>query len=57
MLSLPSPGVHNLPAADAVAVARDANDELAAIVATHPDRFQALAVLPTAAPEEAAREL
>lgn len=57
VLSLPSPGVHNLPAAEAVAVARAANDELAEIVAQHPDRFDALAVLPTPDPQAAAAEL
>jgi|SRR5436305_2760833 len=57
VLSLASPGVQNLPAADAVAVARDANDTLAAIVAANPDRFQAFAAIPTAVPEAAAAEL
>lgn len=57
VLSLPSPGVHNLSAADAVSVARDANDELAAIVAARPDRYEALAVIPTADPAAAAVEL
>lgn len=57
VLSLPSPGVQNLSAADAVTVARQANDALAEIVAGNPDRFQALAAIPTAAPERAAAEL
>jgi len=57
VLSLASPGVQNLPAADAVAAARDANDTLADIVAANPDRFQAFAAIPTAVPEAAAAEL
>jgi predicted TIM-barrel fold metal-dependent hydrolase len=57
VLSLATPGVQNLPAADAVAVAREANDGLAAIVNGNPERFQALAAIPTPAPEAAAAEL
>ena len=57
VLSLASPGVQNLPAADAVSVAREVNDTLAEIVKGHPERFQALATIPTSAPEAAAAEL
>jgi len=57
VLSLNSPGVQNLPAADAVSVARQANDALGEIVASHPDRFQGFAAIPTPDPEGAAREL
>lgn len=57
VLSLTSPGVQNLGAADAVHVAREANDALAGIVAAHPDRFQAFAAIPTPDPEQAAAEL
>lgn len=57
VLSLASPGLHNLAATDAVHVARDANDELAEIVAARPDRYQALAAIPTSAPQHAAAEL
>ncbi|SFW79674.1 amidohydrolase family protein [Amycolatopsis australiensis] len=57
VLSLAAPGVQNLPAADAVSVARAANDALAEIVATHPERFQAFAAVPTSSPEAAAAEL
>lgn len=56
VLSLASPGVQNLAPADAVSVARDANDTLAAITAANP-RFQALAAIPTPSPETAAAEL
>jgi len=57
VLSLTSPGTEQLDAAPATALAREANDFLAAAVARHPDRFAGLAVLPTAAPDAAAEEL
>ncbi|WP_217145134.1 amidohydrolase family protein [Streptomyces sp. AC627_RSS907] len=57
VLSLSSPGVQDLPEADAVAVAREANDQLAEIVASRPDRFQAFAAIPTQSPAAAAAEL
>ncbi|GII82179.1 amidohydrolase [Sphaerisporangium siamense] len=57
VLSIASPGVQNLPGPDAVAVARDTNDELAAIVAGDPARFQAFAAIPTQSPPAAAAEL
>ena len=57
VLSLASPGVQNLPAADSVAVAREANDTLAEVVRGNPDRFQALAAIPTPDPEAAPAEL
>jgi predicted TIM-barrel fold metal-dependent hydrolase len=57
VLSLASPGVQNLAAADAVTVAREANDALAEIVAAHPKRFQAFAAIPTPEPGAAAAEL
>lgn len=57
VLSLASPGVQNLPADVAVAVAREANDTLTEIVDGNPERFQALAAIPTPDPEAAAAEL
>ena len=57
VLSLASPGVQNLSAADAVPVAREANDALAEIVNGNPERFQALAAIPTSSPKAAAEEL
>ncbi len=57
VLSLSNPGVQNLSAADAVAVAREANDGLAEIVRGNPGRFQALAAIPTPDPEAAPAEL
>ena len=57
VLSLTTPGVQNLPARQAVALAREANDLLAAAVTARPDRFGGLAALPTSAPGAAADEL
>jgi uncharacterized protein len=57
VLSLTSPGTEQLEAAEAMAVAQDANDFLAEAVKQHPARFAGLATLPTAVPEKAADEL
>ncbi len=57
VLSLNSPGVEQSEAAEAIALARDANDLLAAAVRKYPKRFAGLAALPMGAPEQAAEEL
>jgi predicted TIM-barrel fold metal-dependent hydrolase len=57
VLSLSTPGVQNLAAADARRLARDANDAVAAAVSSRPERFQGFATLPTPDPEAAAGEL
>jgi len=57
VLSLTAPGVEQMDAADAVAMARDANDYLADAVKNNPARFAAFAALPTGAPDAAAAEL
>ena len=57
VLSLNTPGVHNLAPEDSVVIAREANDALAGIVASNPKRYQAFAAVPTPAPERAAEEL
>jgi predicted TIM-barrel fold metal-dependent hydrolase len=57
VLSLAPPGTQGLDAVDAIALSRDANDEVAAAVAAHPDRFRAFATLPLADPHAAAVEL
>jgi uncharacterized protein len=57
VLSLTSPGVEQLDATDAVALARATNDRLAAAVRQHPSRLAGFAALPTAAPDAAAEEL
>lgn len=57
VLSVNSPGVQNLGPAEAVALAREANDTVAEAVGRHPDRFQAFATVPTPDPAAAAAEL
>jgi uncharacterized protein len=57
VLSLTSPGTEQLEAAEAMSIARDANDFLAEAIKKHPSRFAGLATLPTAAPDKAADEL
>ncbi len=57
VLSLTSPGTEQLDAAEAMALARESNDRLAAAVSRHPGRFAGFAALPTSAPEAAAGEL
>jgi predicted TIM-barrel fold metal-dependent hydrolase len=57
VLSLSGPGLEPLPASDAVALARDANDRVAEAVAANPDRFDGFVNLPTPDPEGAAAEL
>ena len=57
VLSLTFPGVEQLEAAEAVAIARETNDLLAEAVRRHPDRFAGFAALPTASPQAAADEL
>ena len=56
VLSLTTPMLHDL-GRESIDIARRTNDALAAAVARHPTRFQALATLPVAMPEEAALEL
>ena len=57
VLSLTTPGLHDLPAAQAVDLQHATNDLIAATVCSHPDRFQGFATLATPAPRQAAREL
>src|SRR5690242_5262165 len=54
VLSLMAPGLEQFDAPDAIAIARDANDQLGAAVLRHPARF---AALPSPEPEAAADEL
>lgn len=56
VLSMTTPGLHDL-GLESVDLARRINDLLAEVVARHPARFQAMAVLPVAAPQNAALEL
>src|ERR671938_198727 len=57
VLSLLAPGLEQLDPADAIAVARDANDQLGAAVQRRPTRLAGFAALPSPAPEAAADEL
>ena len=58
IVSLNAPAVQGVPdAGEAAALARAANDELAAEVGAHPDRLGAFAALPMQDPEAAALEL
>ena len=57
ILSVVTPATQALPAAEAVALARDANDEASSAVRAHPERFGAFATLPTSDPQAAAAEL
>ncbi len=57
ILSVTTPGTQILAPADAVRLAREANDVLADAVKLHPDRFAALATLPTPDPAAAVVEL
>lgn len=57
VLSLTSPGVQQMEAAEAVATAYEQNDYLADRVNQYPDRFAGFAALPTPVPDRAAKEL
>ena len=57
VLSLTTPGLHNLEAAQSIELARRTNDLVAETVAKRPDRFQGFAALPTPAPDACAAEL
>jgi predicted TIM-barrel fold metal-dependent hydrolase len=57
LVSPPPPGVAGLTKADSVAVARDANDELAELSTRSGGRLRGLALLPLQHPEDAADEL
>lgn len=57
VLSHTASGIPQIPAAEAVALSRAINDQLAEAIHAHPDRFVGLATLPTPDPEAAAAEL
>jgi uncharacterized protein len=57
VISLTSPGLHNLPADAATHLQLETNDRIAELVNDHPDRFQGFATLATPAPAAAAQEL
>jgi hypothetical protein len=57
VISLTSPGLHNLPANEATRLQVETNDRIAELVNADPDRFQGFATLATPAPAAAAQEL
>lgn len=57
VLSLTTPGLHNLDSHAAEDMAQRVNDLIAQTCARHPDRFQGFAALPTPNPDAAPREL
>ena len=57
VISVTTPATQILPPAQAVSLARQANDKLAAAVKAHPDRFSGFATLPTPDPAAAVLEL
>ncbi len=57
VLSLTTPGLHNLAPAQAVDIARYVNELIADTCTRHPDRFQGLAALPMPDPEKSVVEL
>lgn len=57
VLSLTAPGLEQADVADAVAIARESNDYLAAAVKKHPTRFAGLAAMAIGDPAKAAQEL
>jgi predicted TIM-barrel fold metal-dependent hydrolase len=57
VLSLTTPGLHNLEGGASARLARRTNDLIAQTVARWPNRFQGFAALPTPQPSEAPREL
>ncbi|HEX9463760.1 MAG TPA: amidohydrolase family protein [Alphaproteobacteria bacterium] len=57
VLSLSIPGCQALDAAEAVPMARDANDRMSDTIKVHPGRFAGFAALPTADPAASAAEL
>ncbi len=57
VLTVNIPGLDHFSPEEAVAVARDTNDQLAEAGRAHPGRFVALAALPMQAPDAAAAEL
>lgn len=57
VLSLTAPGLEQVPASEAVALARAINDDLADAIRHYPQRLAGFAALPTAEPAAAADEL
>jgi predicted TIM-barrel fold metal-dependent hydrolase len=57
ILSIAPPGTQGLPAPEAIALSRDANDRASEAVGGHPLRLRAMTTLPTSDPDAAVAEL
>ncbi len=57
VISLTSPGLHDLPPEEATRLQVETNNRIAELVRARPDRFQGFATLALPAPDAAAREL
>jgi predicted TIM-barrel fold metal-dependent hydrolase len=57
IVSIAPPGTNGLPAHEAIALSRDANDRASAAVDRHPDRLRAMTTLPMPDPDAALAEL
>jgi len=57
VISHTTPATQTLSASEAIPLAKEANDQLAAAISKHPDRFAGFATLPTPDPDAAAQEL
>jgi predicted TIM-barrel fold metal-dependent hydrolase len=57
ILSIAPPGTQGLPAREAIALSRDANDRASEAVGGHPLRLRAMTTLPTSDPDAAVAEL
>jgi predicted TIM-barrel fold metal-dependent hydrolase len=57
ILSIAPPGTQGLPAREAIALSRDANDRASDTVGAHPFRLRAMTTLPTSDPDAAVAEL
>ena len=55
VISLTSPGLHNLPAGEAAHLQVETNDRIAEFVSAHPHRFQGFATLATLRPRQPQR--
>ncbi|MGH3852300.1 MAG: amidohydrolase family protein [Pseudonocardiaceae bacterium] len=57
ILSIAPPGTHGLPAREAIALSRDANDRASEAVDRYPTRLRAMTTLPMSDPDAAVAEL
>ncbi len=57
IVSIAPPGTNGLPAREAIALSRDANDRATEAVSRHPSRLAAMATLPMSDPDAALTEL